>query len=258
VADPGWSARITANFRDGAVAASTGRVEPLSLDTAAQRLFEANGGYGRGTERIILPEDSHRPLRGLPVPLIAWAVSVGNGCSMAVRRDAVLALGGFDEALDLGDVLPGGGDLDMLWRLLDAGHRIVYEPEALAYHEHRREMDAVVRQIAGHQRALVAFLVKTLRFLRGRRRLAVFAFLGWRLGKPGVRVLRRLLGLDPLPLPVLLRMWAHTWRGLGAYRVARGVAAKRGGGDRRRRPTHRAPIPPHPAPTSAGSGSAAR
>jgi GT2 family glycosyltransferase len=258
VADQGWGARITAHFRDGEVAACTGRVEPLSVDTAARRLFEANGGYGRGNRRIVLPDDSHRPLRGLPAPLIAWAVSVGNGCSMAVRRNLALGMGGFDEALDLGNVLPGGGDLDMLWRFLDAGHRIIYEPDALAHHEHRREMDAVVRQIVGHQRALVAFLVKTLRSLRGRKRLPVLAFLVWRLGKPGARALRRLLNLDPLPLPVLLRMWTHTWRGLGAYRVGLRVAEKRGAVGRVRRHTRRVLRHGHPAPTAVGSGSAAR
>jgi hypothetical protein len=84
----------------------TGRVEALTLETEAQRLFEANGGFGRGLERVRLPEDARRPLHGRRAPLIAWAVSVGSGCSLAVRRELALGLGGFDEALDLGEVLP--------------------------------------------------------------------------------------------------------------------------------------------------------
>ena len=92
-----------------------------ALETEGQRLFEANGGFSRGSARVRLPDDAARPLHGRSAPLIAWAISVGCGCSYAVRRDAARALGGFDEALDLGAVLPGGGDHDLLWRALQSG-----------------------------------------------------------------------------------------------------------------------------------------
>jgi GT2 family glycosyltransferase len=228
VADAGWAAALAAPFSgDDRVAAVTGRVEALSLATEAQRLFEANGGFGRGRERIRLPADARRPLHGVHAPLIAWAVSVGSGCSMAVRRHALLALGGFDEALDLGPALPGGGDHDALWRLLEAGFHVVYEPAALAFHEHRRHTSEAFDQIVGHQRALATLLAKSLVGARGRRRLPVLAFLVWRLGKPLVRLSRRALGDDPLPAPVLLRMLAGTWRGLWAYPAARRIAERR-------------------------------
>ncbi|MGH7659255.1 MAG: glycosyltransferase family 2 protein [Gemmatimonadales bacterium] len=225
VADPGWAGAIRETFADPAVAACTGRVKPLMLDTEAQRLFEANGGFGRGTVTIRLPEDRRNTLHGWPAPLIAWAVSVGSGCSLAVRRDAALQLGGFDEALDLGPALPGGGDHDMLWRFLEAGHRIVYNPAVCAQHEHRREVDAAMDQIVGHQRALIAWLTKHL--VGGGHRPSIAAFLGWRLLKPGVRLARRVAGLDPLPAAVLFRMWIGCWRGLGAYPVALRIAARR-------------------------------
>ena len=41
--------------------------------------------------------------------------------------------------------------------------------------------------------------------------------LGWRLLKPGVRLVRRGFGRDPLPSSVLLRMWWNCWVGLSAY-----------------------------------------
>lgn len=230
VAAPGWAAALLRPFADPRVAAVTGRVEPLALDTAAQRLFEANGGFGRGDAAVRLPRDAGRPLHGRRAPLIAWAVSIGSGCSLAVRRAALLALGGFDEALDLGATLPGGGDHDALWRLLEAGLDVVYEPAALALHEHRRELPAACAQIVGHQRALVAFLVKSLARGGGRspeRRLGLLAFLAWRLGKPAVRLARRAAGRDPLPAPVLLRMLAGCWQGLWAYPAARRIARQR-------------------------------
>lgn len=228
VADPGWSKAMVRVFRENPlVGACTGRVEALALETEAQRLFEANGGFSRGNAGIRLPGHATRPLHGLRAPLIAWAISVGSGCSMALRRQLALDIGGFDEALDLGPALPGGGDLDILWRILQAGYQVVYEPKALAWHEHRRQIPAVYDQLAGYQRALIAFLTKSLIRTRGAGRLPVFAFLVWRLIKPAVRLARRVAGRDPLPAGLLLRIWWNGLFGLAAYPVARRIARSR-------------------------------
>ena len=56
---------------------------------------------------------------------------------MVLRTVAVRELGGFDEALDTGPPLPGGGDLDIWSRLARAGHPLVYEPRLLVFHRHR-------------------------------------------------------------------------------------------------------------------------
>lgn len=227
VAAPGWAEALRRNFADPSVAVCTGRIEPLALETEGQQLFEANGGFSRGTSRVRLPDDASRPLHGHSAPLIAWAISVGCGCSYAVRRDTARSLGGFDEALDLGTALPGGGDHDLLWRALQSGARVVYEPEALAWHEHRREVAAAHDQIVGHQRAVLAFLSKHLVHARGSGRALLFGYLAWRLMKPGVRLVRRGLGRDPLPAGVLLRMWWNCWAGLAAYPRARRLARSR-------------------------------
>jgi GT2 family glycosyltransferase len=228
VAEPGMSAAIEDVFREGErIAVCTGKVEALSLETEGQRLFEANGGFARGEARIRLPADRRRRIRGMPVPLIAWSISVGSGCSFAVRRRTILDLGGFDVALDLGQPLPGGGDLDMIWRVLDAGYEVVYEPSVRARHEHRKDLDASIRQIVDHNRSLIAMLAKSAVTTRGGSRAAVLAFLAWRLAKPGVRLVRRIAGRDPLPAGALLGMWWDGWRGLSAYGAARRLAEHR-------------------------------
>ena len=209
------------------VAVCTGRVEPLMLASPGQLLFESNGGFSRGARRIRLPDHAVQRLHGWPAPLIAWAISVGCGCSYAVRRSAALQLGGFDEALDLGGALPGGGDHDLLWRALQSGWRVEYEPEAVAWHEHRREAEAAYDQIIGHQRALLAFLSKQVSRASVRSGLPLLAYLSWRLLKPGVRLVRRVLGRDPLPPGVLLRMWGNCFMGLSAYPLARRIARSR-------------------------------
>jgi GT2 family glycosyltransferase len=228
VAAPGWAHAFSRVFEaDSRVAVATGLVEPLVIETPGQLLFEANGGFARGAARVRLPDDAGRLLHGRRAPLIAWAISVGCGCSYAVRRTAALELGSFDEALDLGSPLAGGGDHDLLWRALEAGWRVEYQPDALAWHEHRREVGAVHRQIIGHQRAVLAFLGKHLVRTPWRKCAPLFAYVGWRLLKPGVRLVRRILGRDPLPVSVLLRMWWNCWIGLSAYPVARIVARAR-------------------------------
>ena len=227
VADRGWARAIAQVFEDERVGVCTGRVEALTLDTAGQRLFEANGGFSRGQARIRLPEDARRFLHGWRAPMIAWAVSVGNGASFAVRRALAMQLGGFDEALDLGEPLPGGGDLDMFWRALAVGRALVYEPTVVAWHEHRTTCEEVAQQLAGHQRALVAFLCKTAHDPNGQARLPILGFLAWRLVKPGVRLVRRALGRDPLPARALWSIWAAALQGVGAYPAARRIANRR-------------------------------
>lgn len=228
VAHEDWHEVVKKTFERGArVALAIGRIDPLVLETEAQRLFEANGGFSRGPERISLPQDAARLLSGKRVPLIAWAVRIGIGCNMAVRREAALAVGGYDVALDMGAALPGGGDLDMVWRLLQAGQEVVYEPEALLWHEHRPDLDKVYDQIVGHQRAMVTVLTKIVSGADTRQRLPVFPYLCWRLMKPGVRLLQRARGRDPLPARLLLRMWWQCWLGLGTYPYVRRLAAQR-------------------------------
>lgn len=228
VAHPAWAERfLTAFQRHPRLGICTSRIEPFAVDTDSQRLFEANGGFSRGHDPVQLPDDVRRPLHGRRAPLIAWAVSVGNGASFACRREAALAIGRFDEALDLGEALPGGGDLDCFWRILCAGFELRYEPEVLAWHEHRRDPQALAAQLAGHQRALVTFLCKSVVTTPGWDRLAVMGFLGWRLAKPAVRLVRRTLHLDPLPAGMLWRMGVHAWAGLGSYPSCRRLAGRR-------------------------------
>jgi GT2 family glycosyltransferase len=224
VAEADWvGATARAFAADPSLALCLGRVEALTLGSPGARLFEANGGFGRGGAPV-------RVGRGLPRrgrPLIAWSVAIGSGCSMAIRRDVALRLGGFDDALDLGPELPGGGDLDMIWRVLEAGHTGIYEPAVRAKHEHRATEAGAIHQIIEHNRSLIAVLVKAFGAARGGSRVMIAAFLGWRLAKPGVRLLARAAGRDPLPARALLRLWAGCWRGLGTYRHALRVAEQR-------------------------------
>jgi len=200
-----------------------------ALEDGARRAvgFEANGGFARGDSRIHLPPGAGLPPHGASRPLIAWSIGVGCGASYAIRRRTALELGSFDEALDMGSVLPGGGEQDMLWRVLAAGHHVVYEPRVRAQHDHRREWADAEHQILEHNRAMIATLTKAVVRAPARYKPSVVAFLVWRLLKPFVRLGKRAVGKDPLPASSLVRLCAATWRGLGAYPRAVRLAAAR-------------------------------
>ncbi len=135
---------------------------------------------------------------------------------MAVRRSALAGIGGFDESLDAGPSFHGGGDLDIVWRCLQAGHAVLYDPAARVLHEHRRDVDAAIRQIRDHHRSLIAVLVKCVAQSRGARRAGTVSFLAWRLVKPAWRTARSVWAPDPLPLSALVGLCGSTWSGLPA------------------------------------------
>jgi hypothetical protein len=67
------------------------------------------------------------------------------GCNLAVRRDALRAIGGFNPIY-----LRAGDDVDVCWRLQNAGGRIEFVPAALVWHHHRASVRAFWRQQVGY------------------------------------------------------------------------------------------------------------
>ncbi|WP_119301605.1 glycosyltransferase family 2 protein [Dongia deserti] len=136
----------------------TGLVLPYRLDTAAQIQFELRGGFGRGFE----PKRFHATSADNPLHPVGAGI-VGAGCNMAFDRSLLVSLGGFDEALDTGAPLPGGGDLDIFYRVLRSGRTIAYEPRYAVYHEHRETMPQLRRQYWSWGLGFMAFLTKSRR-----------------------------------------------------------------------------------------------
>ena len=67
------------------------------------------------------------------------------GCNMAFRRDALLAIGGFNPMY-----LRAGDDVDVCWRLQARGWRIGFASSALVWHHHRASIKAYWRQQVGY------------------------------------------------------------------------------------------------------------
>ena len=67
------------------------------------------------------------------------------GCNMAFRREALLAIDGFNPVY-----LRAGDDVDVCWRLQGRGLRIGFSPSALVWHHHRSTVRAYWRQQVGY------------------------------------------------------------------------------------------------------------
>lgn len=157
--DHGWLGGFAASLSDRPDAAAfTGPVLPLALGTEAQVRFEAGGGFGRG----IAWTHYHRERWGDAL-YPASAGQLGTGTNMIFRTDTLRALGGFDEALDTGPPLPGGGDLDILYRVVRSGRTIAYSPRQAVFHDHRHDMPGLRRQLRSWGMSIGALARKNAR-----------------------------------------------------------------------------------------------
>ena len=120
--------------------------------------FEWAGGFGKGFQWQRFGPDRW----GSPIHP-AGAGAFGTGAGMVFSTDFLRRVGGFDEALDTGPPLPGGGDIDMFYRVLRAGLPLVYLPGLLVHHEHRRDLPGLASQYHSWGLALMALDRKNAR-----------------------------------------------------------------------------------------------
>ena len=121
VPEPGWLAAIVAALEeDSSLAGVTGPMLPLGPEQP---------GLVAVSSRTSTVREEHR---GRVAP---WVV--GTGGNMAVRREWLDRVGGFDERLGVGSPGGAGEDVALLDRLLAAGAVIGYEPAAVVRHERR-------------------------------------------------------------------------------------------------------------------------
>ncbi|MET9551513.1 glycosyltransferase [Streptomyces sp. NPDC006645] len=160
IADPHWLSALTAPFAaDPRTGCVTGLILPARLTTPAQVLLESHGGFAKGfAPRLYDPAapPSDQPL----FPFTAG--SFGSGANMAFRVSALRAVGGFDPATGTGTAARGGDDLYAFVRILAAGHRLRYTPDALVWHHHRETWQDLRNQAYGYGAGLTAYLTALL------------------------------------------------------------------------------------------------
>ncbi|MER6399631.1 glycosyltransferase family 2 protein [Kitasatospora sp. NPDC059973] len=144
IIDTGWVGALAGAFgADDRIGCVTGLVLPAELDTPAQAALEQYGGYSRGFAA------RDWSLRDRPDdPLMRFSVGrFGSGANMAFRTALLRGIGGFDPATGAGTPARGGEELLAFFQMLDAGHTVAYQPDAIVWHRHPRTGDALTRQV---------------------------------------------------------------------------------------------------------------
>lgn len=154
IVDRYWLLQLVRSFyRAEDVQCVTGLVLAQELETPAQVLFEEFGGFSKGFERHIYTMKS----RQRKEPLYPYTAGrFGTGANMAFRASFLRRIGGFDTALTC------GMDIATFFLTVRTGHTLVYEPEALVYHTHRRSYASLQRQIYSYGVAVTAYLTKCI------------------------------------------------------------------------------------------------
>jgi len=81
---------------------------------------------------------------------------------MAFTAAVLREIGGFDPALGGAGPSRCAQDIAHLFKLVIYGHKLVYEPASLVYHQNRREYTALCKQIYNYGIGLTAYLTKIM------------------------------------------------------------------------------------------------
>ncbi len=169
---PDWLERLLAPFARDDVMVVTGNTLPARLETKAERLLEAYGGFGRG----FLPYDFDRAWFHRPRHRAVATWKIGGSGNAAFRRKVFSEIAQFDLTLGAGVPTGVGEDTKLFYDVLHAGYTIAYEPSAIAWHHHRIEMSELRRQLFAYSKGHVAYHLRTfLDYRDGRALVRIFA-----------------------------------------------------------------------------------
>jgi O-antigen biosynthesis protein len=130
VADPDWLTYLVARMEEGGLSACGGPNFPPPEDSLVPSAVAVSPG---GPTHVLISDE------------VAEHIA---GCNMAFRRDALMALGGFDPLYRA-----AGDDVDICWRFQDAGHTIGFSPAAIVWHFRRNTVTAYLNQQRGYGKA---------------------------------------------------------------------------------------------------------
>ncbi len=130
VADPDWLSYMVATMERRGLAACGGPNFPPPEDSLVPAAVAVSPG---GPTHVLLTDDTAEHIAG---------------CNMAFRREALLKLGGFDPIYRA-----AGDDVDLCWRLQDAGYTIGFSPAATVWHYRRNTVKAYLGQQRGYGKA---------------------------------------------------------------------------------------------------------
>jgi mycofactocin system glycosyltransferase len=134
--DDGWLDALLPHFNDPLVALVAPRVASTAGTTTLAQYESVRSPLDLGSEQGRIVAGSR--------------ISYVPAAALVVRADALRGIGGFDESLRTGE------DVDMVWRLTEAGHRCRYEPASIVHHRPRATLRPWARQRLAYGRSAAA------------------------------------------------------------------------------------------------------
>jgi len=191
-----WLREMVSPFSDPSVVLAGGKVVSFKPETGAERYIEKSGLY--------------EPINSIANPIFPFVI----GMNLAVRREAALAIGGWDERLMRAD------DVDFSFRLLKKfPSKIKYQQNALIFHRNRRTDDGLKKQALGYGYGVATMYIKYPEHMKwgAMQCLSVASLLFKRFFTPEIKKIGHRLGKvsdNDLEFSKYHRMWTmHFWRG---------------------------------------------
>lgn len=160
IVDRHWLSELLRGFAiSSQVGCVTGLVVPQEIETPSQYWFDTHSGFNKGFRQRVFdlhlnrPEDRLFPYR---------SSMFGTGANMAFRATALRGVGGLDPVLGPGTKATNGEDLDIYFRIIEAGYQLVYQPSALVHHLHRSDYAALRQQFYTYGVGFTAYLTKVV------------------------------------------------------------------------------------------------
>jgi len=125
-----WLLHLSHAFADLSVVAAGGPNIPPPPRTTIERVVAA----APGAPAHVLLDDTEA--EHLP------------GCNLVIRKEALEKIGGFRA-----EFMAAGDDVDVCWRLREAGGRLIFVPGAMVWHHRRFTIQAYLRQQRGYGHA---------------------------------------------------------------------------------------------------------
>lgn len=152
IVDKNWIKALIENYDNPDIVCCTGNMPPYRDDSVSD-IFEESITFERGNKRRIFTKEDISMAKFLgPIMLIGkkrlrdktpvpWVIGAGF-CSF--NRHIFDIIGYFDPELGTGTPSKGGEDLDIFYRIIKSGYKIIYEPKAVIYHNHRKNLDDIL------------------------------------------------------------------------------------------------------------------
>ena len=159
-------------------------------------MIGTRGTFSRGGTRRVFDLSGKKSVAGT-YPLQSYIF--GTGANMAFRRSTLKAIGGFDENMGRGE------DMDIFFRTIVAGFKLIYEPKAVVFHQFPEGTLELRSRYYQWGKGYAAFLLKVAMSRSIYRKKAWAELKNWLLGfQLRERMLKKMTGRDEFGFPLNL------------------------------------------------------